>query len=108
MVAVDPSPWWSSAAAAISMLFTSGAALIGAIAAVRGTEGKKHRVKQQQVVVDEFNGIKQALEAATLQRDRIATQLAEEQRRCSEEAAALRKEIEGHNKVVADLMKMVR
>lgn len=85
----------------IAPIITSLAALVAALAAVKGTQAKRHRNAQQIELI-------QKLDAAQQQRDRIATELADEQRKCREEATLLRDEIEKHNNVTAELLKMAR
>lgn len=108
MLAVDPSPWWNVIVSNAGPILTGAAALVASITAVRSIEGKRHRTQQQREVVGELDTIKSALAAATKQRDEIGGALTAEQKRCSEEAAALRKEIERQNATTTELLRMVR
>jgi hypothetical protein len=99
-VIADPNPWWVVIAPIV--------ALIGAVAGLRGSQGKRHRNEQQAELLGEMAKVKAALEGATAQRDRIAAELADEQRKCSNEAAAMRAEIEKNGEVMAQLLRMKR
>src|ERR1041385_6925398 len=108
--ATEPSTasWWAVTAPIIAPTIMAIVALIGAIAALRGSQGKRHRNEQQAELLAEMGEVKTALAAATKQRDDIANELKAEQKRCSEEAAAMRREIAKHNATVTNLMKMVK
>lgn len=109
VAAATPSAsWWAVTAPIIAPTIMAIVALIGAIAGLRGAQGKRHRNEQQAELLGEMDKVKAALDEATKQRDEIARTLSAEQKRCSEETAAMRTEIGKHNTTVADLMKLIR
>lgn len=108
VAALPPDPWWIVVTPHIAPILTALAALVAAIAAVRGAQGKRHRNIQQTQLLAELSQVKQAQADATAQRDRIARQLADEQRKCREEAETLRQQIEKQNEIANELLRLAK
>lgn len=99
---------WLQLVPHIAPILTALAALLASFAAIRGVQGKRHRNIQQIELVGKLESVQQALTDAQKKRDEIALQLADEQRKCRDEAAALRAEIEKQNATTSELLRMVR
>lgn len=104
----DPGATWTAILPHVAPVITATAALIAGVAALRGAQGKRHRNIQQVELLARLEAVQAALNAAQGQRDKIASELAEEQRKCREESALLRSEIERQTSTTNELMKMIR